>query len=126
MSKYIYTTGRHKSSIARLKLYSGSAGEFIVNEKPGQEYFPTSLMQESLKQPLKYSAEPDKFKMVFKVVGGGKIGQVKACRLALAKALISLDENLRPALKKEGLLTRDSRVKERKKPGLKRARRAPL
>ncbi|MFA6428026.1 MAG: 30S ribosomal protein S9 [Candidatus Buchananbacteria bacterium] len=125
MSKYIYAVGRHKGSIAKLKLYTAEQQEILVSEKKLSEYFPTLSLQSFIYQPLKFYPHPEKLKMVYTVSGGGKVGQVKACRLALSRALIELDPELRPALKASGFLTRDSRIKERKKPGLKRARRAP-
>lgn len=125
MSKYIYSIGRHKGAVARLKLYQTEAGESLVNDKKLDEYFPTLTLRSFIDQPLKFFGNAAKIKMVFKVSGGGKGGQAKACRLAIARALILIDLGLRPALKKSGFLKRDSRIKERKKPGLKRARRAP-
>lgn len=125
MSKYTFSIGRCKGATCQLKLYTAGSGEILVNDKDFKVYFPTLNLQYIVNQPLKYYATPNNLKLVFKVNGGGKSGQAKACCLALARALVILDANIKPALKKVGLMTRDPRVKERKKPGLKRARRAP-
>lgn len=123
--KYIYTKGARKTSLARVKLWPKGKGEFSVNGKKLAEYFPTSRLQEICQDALRIS---DKLKAVdveLAVKGGGVMSQAEACRHGISRALIALDEKLRPVLKAEGFLKRDPRVKERKKPGLRRARRAP-
>ena len=101
------------------------AEEIKVNEKKLSDYFPSFEFQEIVKEPLKKVGKENKFAITIKVGGGGKRGQAEAIRLGIARALAALDKELRLSLKKVGLLTRDSRMKERKKAGLKRARRAP-
>ena len=123
--RYYYATGRRKAAVARVRLYPGE-GEMTVNGKPAPEYFGgRSLYQQELRLPLRLTNTLGRFNVSVRVVGGGVSGQVGAVRLGIARALTRVDGELRPALKQAGLLTRDARVKERKKVGLKRARKAP-
>ena len=122
---YFYGTGRRKTAVARVRLLPGT-GTFTVNGKTSQEYFGGRQLHEILLlQPLRLTNRIGQFNISVKVVGGGTSGQVGAVRHGIARALVQSDETLRPILKKNGLLTRDARAKERKKPGLKRARKAP-
>jgi small subunit ribosomal protein S9 len=122
--RYFYANGKRKTSIARVRLYPDGKGEIIVNEKPLNDYFFGSLIG-NVKSPLKLTDSLKHFNITATVIGGGISSQADALRHAISKALIIYDPILRAILKKEGYLTRDARVKERKKPGLHRARRAP-
>lgn len=122
---YYYANGKRKTAVARVKLFLGGAGEITVNEKQINEYFPISYYHEIIKSPLRLTGNLKTFDIKATTNGGGINAQAEAIRHGIAKALQEYDENLRLTLKKAGFLTRDSRVKERKKPGLKRARRAP-
>ena len=117
----IHTIGRRKASVARIYMSKGK-GNITVNGKDFKEYFPVDTMQFKLEQPFKISDLVAKFDVKVNVNGGGNTGQVEAIRLAISRALCELDAENRPALKADGLLTRDSRVVERKKPGQKKAR----
>ena len=120
-----YGTGRRKSSVARVRLYSGS-GSITINGRDIDEYFGLDTLKLIVRQPLELTDTLGKFDIVCTVSGGGVSGQAGAIRHGVARALLEFDgENLRPALKKAGFLTRDPRMKERKKYGLKAARRAP-
>jgi len=122
--RYYQGTGRRKSATARVRLYPGS-GTIIVNDKPVEEYFSRQRDILHLVEPLAATDTRNKFDVTVKVRGGGIFGQAGAVRHGIARALLEADPNLRPVLRKEGFLTRDPRAKERKKPGLKRARKAP-
>jgi len=124
--RYFYGTGRRKSAVARVRLFPGN-GELTVNGKTSREYFGgRELHQLVIQQPLQLTNTMSRFHIVVKVVGGGSSGQAGAVRHGISRALCRVEtEEFRPALKKAGLLTRDARVKERKKVGLKRARKAP-
>ena len=117
----IHTIGRRKEAVARIYLSKGK-GKITVNGKDFKEYFPVDTMQYKLEQPFKVSEVANKFDVKVNVDGGGTTGQAEAIRLAISRALCELDQENRPALKAEGLLTRDSRAVERKKPGQKKAR----
>tara|TARA_B100001758_G_scaffold247960_1_gene269217 strand:- start:55 stop:441 length:387 start_codon:yes stop_codon:yes gene_type:complete len=117
----IHTIGRRKSSVARVYLAKGK-GKITVNGKDFKEYFPVDTMQYKLEQPFKITDMSGKFDVKVNVDGGGTTGQAEAIRLGISRALCELDIDNRPALKSEGLLTRDARVVERKKPGQKKAR----
>ncbi len=117
-------TGRRKSSIARVRIMPGK-GNLIVNGKSLDEYLPTETLRIIAKLPFDVTNTNGKFDMIVKVEGGGLSGQAGAIRHGLARALVEANEENRPALKSAGFLTRDSRMKERKKPGLKKARKAP-
>ena len=121
---YYYGTGRRKESIARVRLFPGD-GTITVNEKPPLQYFGRRILEMVVTQPLKVTDSLKRFTISAKVTGGGGSGQAGAVAYGIARALIQADQAMRPVLKKHGLLTRDSRMKERKKPGLKRARKAP-
>jgi small subunit ribosomal protein S9 len=123
--KYIGATGRRKSSVATVKLYVKGKGEFLINHQKISKYFGYSRLEEIAKSSLLETSNLENIDISAKVSGGGLVGQAQAIRLAIARALIVMEEELKPALRKAGFLTVDSRVKERKKPGLKRARRAP-
>jgi len=122
--RYIHTIGRRKSSVATIHLFN-EQGNITVNEKTVNDYFTYKADASLITEPLKLVNAIGKYKITIKVNGGGKKGQADAIRLGIARALIKLDPELRKTLKSNGLLTRDPRVKERKKPGLKRARKAP-
>lgn len=115
------STGRRKESIARVILTSGS-GKMLVNGKPADEYFPRKPLQAMLREPFKAANAEGRFDIVATVVGGGISGQAGAVRHGIARALAKNEESVKPALHKEGLLTRDPRMKERKKYGKKRSR----
>mgnify|MGYP000070430095 FL=1 len=119
-----YGTGRRKSSVARVRLVPGN-GEVIVNERQLDEYFGKKTLEMIVKQPLVLTDTEGRFNVIAKVHGGGTTGQAGAIRLGIARALLKAEPSLRPALKRAGFLTRDPRMKERKKYGLKGARRAP-
>jgi small subunit ribosomal protein S9 len=116
-----YGTGRRKEAVARVYLKPG-AGEITVNAHAFDEYFPNKVLKMVIKQPLALTETTDKFDIGVTVMGGGPAGQAGAIRHGIARALIEFNAELRPRLKKEGLLTRDSRVKERKKYGQRGAR----
>ncbi len=116
-----YGTGRRKEAVARVYLRPGS-GEIKVNDHPFDEYFPNKVLKMIIRQPLALTETADKFDIGVTVMGGGPAGQAGAIRHGISRALLVYNAELRPKLKKEGLLTRDSRVKERKKYGQKGAR----
>ena len=119
-----YGTGRRKSSIARVYLVPGT-GKITINKKDMEEYFGLDTLKLIVKQPLALTETADKFDVLVNVHGGGFTGQAGAIRHGISRALLQADGDYRPALKKAGFLTRDPRMKERKKYGLKAARRAP-
>jgi len=122
--RYYYGTGRRKNATAQVRLYPGGDG-IVVNEKPAEEYFSREIDLLHLKEPLQVTGMEGKFRITVKVTGGGINGQAEAVRHGIARALLEAAPELRPILGKGGFLTRDPRVKERKTPGLKRARKAP-
>ncbi|GIV78701.1 30S ribosomal protein S9 [Litorilinea aerophila] len=124
MAQYIEAVGRRKTATARVRLYPGN-GEIVVNEKPLEEYFGRALDRMILRQPLALTGTENAYNISVRVRGGGESGQANAVRHGIARALVEADPNMRPVLKAAGFLTRDARAKERKKPGLKRARKAP-
>jgi small subunit ribosomal protein S9 len=124
VAEYVEAVGRRKTATCRVRLYPGT-GEIVVNDLPVDRYFGRELDRMILKQPLTLVGAEGTYNISIHVNGGGESGQASAVRLGIARALIVSDANLRPALKAAGLLTRDARAKERKKPGLKRARKAP-
>lgn len=123
-SERYYGTGRRKSSVARVYLMPGS-GKVTINKKDMDEYFGLETLKIIVRQPLEATNMVDKFDVLVNVKGGGFTGQAGAIRHGIARALNKYDADLRPTLKKAGYLTRDPRMKERKKYGLKKARRAP-
>mgnify|MGYP000931104963 FL=1 len=123
-SQYYYGTGRRKTSVARVRLYPGS-GAFVVNGKPASEFFSRDTDLVAAMGPLTATGNEGRFMVSVVVAGGGLTGQADAIRHGIARALLLADPELRLTLRKGGFLTRDPRAKERKKPGLKRARKAP-
>ncbi len=121
---YFYGTGRRKSSVARVRVYNGT-GKITINDRDIDDYFGLETLKLIVRQPLALTGTADKFDIVCRVAGGGVTGQAGAIRHGVARALLQYNEELRPELKKAGFLTRDPRMKERKKYGLKGARRAP-
>jgi len=116
-----HTIGRRKTAIARVYLQPGN-GNVVVNKKEYKEYFPTLPLQYIVKQAFEVTDNKDKFDVTVNVEGGGITGQAQAIRLGISRALVQLNEEAKPALKSHGLLTRDPRMVERKKPGQKKAR----
>ena len=121
---YFYGTGRRKSSVARVRVYNGT-GKITINDRDIDDYFGLETLKLIVRQPLALTGTADKFDIVCRVAGGGVTGQAGAIRHGVARALLQFDGELRGQLKKAGFLTRDPRMKERKKYGLKGARRAP-
>ena len=121
--QYYYATGRRKTSVARVRLYMDS-GPIVVNGKPIEEAFPWDSWQQTITEPFRVTNTQANFRVTAQVNGGGIVGQAGALRHGISRALTVADPNLRTPLKKAGLLTRDAREKERKKYGLKRARKA--
>ncbi|MFH1284248.1 MAG: 30S ribosomal protein S9 [Candidatus Peregrinibacteria bacterium] len=122
--KYYHANGKRKSSIARVRLYKGT-GEITINEKPANKYITVKSLIGLIKSPFKATGTSQKYNVTAKVMGGGVTSQAEAIRHGIAKALIEADPLSKPTLRKAGMLTRDSRIKERKKYGLKRARKGP-
>jgi small subunit ribosomal protein S9 len=120
----VQTVGRRKSSVARVRLYDGT-GEMTLNGKKLEVYFPTMAARMRVLEPLQITESKGRYDIAAKLEGGGTTGQADALRLGIARALIELDPEMRPMLKKAGMLTRDARRVERKKYGLRKARRAP-
>ena len=120
---YFYGTGRRKSSVARVRVYNGT-GKIIINDREIDDYFGLETLKLIVRQPLALTGTADKFDIVCRVAGGGVTGQAGAIRHGIARALLQAADEYRAPLKKAGLLTRDPRMKERKKYGLKAARRA--
>ena len=118
---FFYATGRRKTAVARTRVYRGS-GQILVNGVPYEEYFSRATLQLVIRQPLRLTKNQGKFDIKINVDGGGMTGQAEAVRHGISRALIKLDPELRPVLKRAGLLTRDSRQKERKKYGQRGAR----
>src|SRR5882757_41022 len=118
----INTIGRRKTSVARVYVKPGK-GVIVINERELKEYFPSEILQTTVKQALAISKTEGTYDVTVNVEGGGFKGQAEAIRLGIARALVNINTENRPALKKEGLLTRDSRMVERKKPGRRKARR---
>ena len=119
-----YGTGRRKSSVARVYLEAGS-GKIVVNKRDIDDYFSLETLKTIVRQPLALTETVEKFDVLVTVHGGGTTGQAGAIRHGISRALLEADADYRPSLKKAGFLTRDSRMKERKKYGLKKARKAP-
>ncbi len=123
--KYYQAVGRRKTSTSVVRLYEKKDGEITINGKKLEEYFPEFSSQKKVREPLEDLDLMKKFSVSAKVLGGGVKSQAEAVRHGITRALVLFDENLRKQLKSTGYLTRDPRMRERKKPGLKRARRAP-
>ena len=123
---YYEGSGRRKEATARVRLYTGREGSsFVVNDKPLEDYFTRGVDQSQVNKPLKVTGTEGRFDITIKVSGGGVTGQAGAVQLGVARALLKADPEYRKVLRQHGLLTRDPRAKERKKAGLKRARKAP-
>lgn len=122
---YFYGTGRRKSSVARVRVYPNGTGAITINGRDIDDYFGLETLKLIVRQPMELTETVGAFDIVCTVTGGGVTGQAGAIRHGLSRALLQYNEELRPTLKKAGLLTRDPRMKERKKYGLKKARRAP-
>ncbi len=122
---YFYGTGRRKSSVARVRVYPNGTGAVTINGRDIDDYFGLDTLKLIVRQPMELTETVGAFDIVCTVAGGGVTGQAGAIRHGLSRALLQYNEELRPVLKKAGLLTRDPRMKERKKYGLKKARRAP-
>lgn len=122
--KYFASVGRRKEASARAKLVSGK-GDFVINKRPAKDYLGNEQLTKVALSPLSLLSYEGKYDVSVIVNGGGKIGQAEAIRHAIARALVKEDEAVKPTLRKAGYITRDPRAKERKKPGLKRARKAP-
>ncbi|MGN1099170.1 MAG: 30S ribosomal protein S9 [Christensenellales bacterium] len=120
-----WATGRRKKAIARVRLIPAGTGVITINKKDINEYFGLETLKLIVRQPLVLTENADKYDVVVNVVGGGIAGQAGAIRHGIARALVLADETVKPAVKKAGFLTRDPRAKERKKYGLKKARKAP-
>jgi len=124
-SQYFEGIGRRKASSARVRLYAGGTGNFLINDKDARDYLPRAGDYEIMLQPLNVVGQDGSYDISVHVNGGGISGQRDAVRLGIARALLEIDADFRSQLKPAKLLTRDAREKERKKPGLKRARKAP-
>ncbi len=122
---YLYGTGRRKSSVARVRLFPGGSGSITINGRDIDEYFGLDTLKMVVRQPLELTGNTGRVDIVATVAGGGVSGQAGALRHGISRALLLVSEDNRPVLKRAGLLTRDPRMKERKKYGLKAARRAP-
>lgn len=125
MSQYYEGIGRRKSATARVRLYPNGTGNVLINDKDGRDYLPRSGDYEIMVEPLTLIGQESSYDMTIHVNGGGISGQRDAIKLGVARALLKIDPELRPRMRDAEYLTRDSREKERKKPGLKRARKAP-
>ena len=123
--QYQYGTGRRKSSVARVRVYQGGTGSITINGRDIDDYFGLETLKMGVRQPLNATDTLGKVDIVATVEGGGVSGQAGALRHGISRALLLVNPEFRPVLKKAGFLTRDPRMKERKKPGLKAARRAP-
>jgi len=123
--EYLYAVGKRKTAIAQIRVYKKGKGKIEINKKDFSIIYPAKTLQEVILKPLKLVGQEGKLDVTVRILGGGMKGQVEAIRHGISKALINLNPNFRKPLKKAGYLTRDARKKERKKPGLKRARRAP-
>lgn len=123
--EYYEAVGRRKAATARVRLYPGGEGAIVINDRPLKVYFVRGTDVVTVMEPLHATATENRFTVSVKVNGGGLTGQADAVQLGIARALLKMDQGLRPILRRGGMLTRDARVKERKKPGLKRARKAP-
>ncbi len=124
-SGYIPAVGRRKTAVARVRLFPEGTGGILINGKDAKKYFSRDTLVARAQQPLAATGLAERFTITVKVIGGGVSGQAGAVSHGIARALVKIDESLRPTLRQSGLLTRDPRMKERKKYGLKRARKAP-
>ena len=124
LGETVRATGRRKESVARVRIVPGS-GRFALNGRSLEDYFPRPALQMVVTEPLRLTNTVDRYDVIASIIGGGISGQAGAVRHGIARALVEADPTLRSDLKKKGLLTRDARVKERRKYGLKKARKAP-
>lgn len=122
---YFFGVGKRKSAVARVRLIPGGAGAILVNGRPMEEVFTRDAHRAAVLQPLRVTENLERFNATVKISGGGISGWVGAISHGISRALVNMDDALRPLLRRHGLMTRDARVKERKKYGLKRARKAP-
>ena len=122
--RYFYAIGKRKEAVARVRIFPGN-GAIVVNGKPMNEAFPLRTLQQTILEPFSTTGLTNNYSASVKVLGGGISGQAQAIRHGISRALLAANEDLKPVLRKAGLLTRDARIKERKKYGLKRARKAP-
>lgn len=122
--EYYEGVGRRKTSVARVRLMAGGSG-IVINDKPAEEYFGREIDRYRVLGPLMATGTQGQYSVTVKVSGGGVTGQATAVQMGVARALLAVDPNFRSTLRQGGYLTRDARAKERKKPGLKRARKAP-
>src|SRR5687768_6274702 len=120
----VRATGRRKEAVCRVRLLQGS-GQWKINDRPLEDYFPSATHRMIINEPLKLTETEGRYDIIATIEGGGISGQAGALRHAISRALLGLDPDLRPALKSAGFLTRDAREKERRKYGLKKARKAP-
>jgi small subunit ribosomal protein S9 len=123
--RYYEGVGRRKRATARVRIYANGSGQFLVNDKPLEDYFRRLIDRVEVRRPFQATGTMNDFDVTVQVKGGGMTGQSGAVKMGLARALVEYDDNMRTPLRRGGHLTRDSREKERKKPGLKRARKAP-
>lgn len=123
--EYYEGLGRRKAATARVRLHVGGSGQLTINDRSAKDFFPRAGDVQTLEEPLRVTEVAGRFDITVKVKGGGITGQRDAVRLGIARALLKADPDLRSVLRRGGFLTRDNRAKERKKPGLKRARKAP-
>lgn len=124
-NKYIEAVGRRKQAVARVRLHHGGTGSIKINDREFAEYLPVETLQQSVMAPLRDTGMENVFDITVRVTGGGIHGQADGIRLGIARALVDFNPELRTSLKKAGFLSRDARVKERKKPGKRSARRSP-
>jgi small subunit ribosomal protein S9 len=125
LQQFFEGVGRRKESTARARLYPQGSGRILVNDRPANEYFGREVDFTAVNAPLKLTGADARYNVSVHVTGGGVTGQAIASRMAISRALLEVDQEYRQALKNEGYLSRDAREKERKKPGLKRARKGP-
>lgn len=124
-TKYICAVGRRKCAVAQVRLHHGGKGTITINEKPFESYLPTAILRQNVMSPLVLTGTENMFDIGVLVKGGGQAGQADSIRLGIARALIDFNPEYRTVLKKQGFLTRDARIRERKKFGKKSARRSP-
>jgi small subunit ribosomal protein S9 len=124
LGQIVGATGRRKEAVARVRLIPGS-GQFKLNGRPLEDYFPRPVLRMIVTEPLRLTNTLDAYDIIARIEGGGMSGQAGAVRHGIARALVEADPTLRPELKRKGMLTRDARAKERRKYGLKKARKAP-
>jgi small subunit ribosomal protein S9 len=125
MDTYIESLGRRKAAIARVRLHRGGSGKILINDRELEKYLPIITLREKVTSPLKETGTQDTFDITVIVTGGGITGQAESIRLGIARGLIEFNPEFRSSLKKLGYLSRDARIRERKKPGKKSARRSP-